>query len=85
LKVIAIIAVVAFGVAVDPQYRSRGIARLLLRAAFEIAREAGADRMMLKVHTDNPNALHLYASEGFVFESGPDASGQLKGISALRE
>ena len=58
-------------VAVEPAMRRRGIARLLLRSALELAAtEAGligaADRMRLEVAADNDAARALFASLGFV-------------------
>jgi ribosomal protein S18 acetylase RimI-like enzyme len=73
----------AFGVAVDPDYRRRGIARKLLRHALALARERGSQTVMIKVHGQNPRARELYASEGFVFAETPDQHGQYWGLREL--
>lgn len=73
----------AFGVAVDPDYRRRGVARKLLRHALALARERGSQTVMIKVHGQNPRARELYASEGFVFAETPDQHGQYWGLREL--
>ncbi|WP_344359940.1 GNAT family N-acetyltransferase [Streptomyces gobitricini] len=56
------------GLAVAERARGRGIARALLRAAFEEAARQGATRVTLRVLGHNKPARRLYASEGFVVE-----------------
>lgn len=56
------------GLAVADWARGRGVARTLLRAAFEAARGDGANRMTLRVLGHNAPARALYESEGFVVE-----------------
>jgi ribosomal protein S18 acetylase RimI-like enzyme len=53
-------------VAVHPDFRRRGIARLLTERAMVHAREKKADAMWLHVRDDNPGAVQLYADLGFV-------------------
>ena len=50
--------------AVEPALQNRGIGRLLLQEALQIAREKGF-QPKLEVHRDNPAARHLYHSCGF--------------------
>lgn len=52
-------------VAVVPEARRRGIARLLLDQAMTRARERGARRFLLEVRADNP-ALSIYRAAGLV-------------------
>lgn len=52
-------------VAVAPQRRGRGLGRLLLQRALEVARQAGARRLHLEVREDNAPAVALYTSAGF--------------------
>lgn len=52
-------------VGVVPSTRRRGIARMLLAALLDIARERGAGTAYLEVRMDNEAARSLYASEGF--------------------
>ena len=53
-------------VAVHPDYRRRGIARALTEAALNYIRSRHVSSAWLQVRTDNPNALDLYQSEGFI-------------------
>ncbi len=52
-------------VAVRPEYRGRGIARELVRACLELARQRGGRKVILQVDSDNEAALALYRSQGF--------------------
>jgi ribosomal protein S18 acetylase RimI-like enzyme len=53
-------------VAVLPEYRRRGIGRLLTMAAMDHARQRHAGEIWLHVRDDNPGAIGLYRSLGFV-------------------
>lgn len=50
---------------VSPDFRRRGIARLLLYAAEDLAREAGKESVGLHVSGNNLAALRLYEAEGY--------------------
>jgi [ribosomal protein S18]-alanine N-acetyltransferase len=50
--------------AVHPVNQNKGIGRMLLKAALDIAAELGL-QAKLEVHSDNPAACHLYESMGF--------------------
>lgn len=52
-------------IAVLPDARGRGLARALLTALIDSARDLGADRMLLEVAADNAAAIGLYDSFGF--------------------
>ena len=52
-------------VAVLPDYRRHGIARQLMQACIERARDEGGAWVALEVRTDNIPARHLYLSLGF--------------------
>ncbi|MBP7686331.1 MAG: GNAT family N-acetyltransferase [Thermoflexales bacterium] len=52
-------------VAVDSVWRRRGIARQLMQAAIDLAREQDADWISLQVRSDNASAHDLYRSLGF--------------------
>ncbi|MEU5161475.1 GNAT family N-acetyltransferase [Streptomyces sp. NPDC020875] len=56
------------GLAVTERARGRGVARALLRAAYDTARAQGAVRITLRVLGHNEPARALYASEGFAVE-----------------
>src|SRR5215468_479130 len=50
---------------VAPEFRDRGLGRMLLRAALEWARARKASRVHLSVTCSNTPAVRLYTSEGF--------------------
>jgi ribosomal protein S18 acetylase RimI-like enzyme len=52
-------------VAVAPEYRGRGIARMLMQAALDSIRAWQGRHVTLQVRDDNAVALHLYRSLGF--------------------
>lgn len=52
-------------VAVKTEYRRQGIARALVQAAIEHARQHQAKRVLLNVRPNNPGAIKLYADLGF--------------------
>ena len=54
------------GIYVEPGFRRRGLARLLLSRAIAYARAAGAFCMTLEVRESNTPAIALYRSFGFV-------------------
>jgi ribosomal protein S18 acetylase RimI-like enzyme len=56
-------------VATHPEYRRSGIARQLTEAAMQRAREKRAQAIWLHVRDDNPGAIQLYKSLGFVERS----------------
>jgi ribosomal protein S18 acetylase RimI-like enzyme len=53
-------------VAVHPEYRRRGIGRLLTEHAMQHATERKTDSIWLHVREDNPHAVDLYTKLGFV-------------------
>lgn len=52
-------------IAVRPESRGRGYGRRLLDETMRIARNGGAERMLLEVASDNVGALALYSAAGF--------------------
>ena len=56
------------GIAVHPDRQRRGVARALIHAAIETAKEAGARRLTLRVLAHNTGARDLYAACGFEVE-----------------
>ncbi|MFW6199889.1 MAG: ribosomal protein S18-alanine N-acetyltransferase, partial [Gemmatimonadota bacterium] len=51
--------------AVDPEYRGRGIGGFLVGRAVERARARGVRSLFLEVRASNERALSLYRSRGF--------------------
>jgi ribosomal protein S18 acetylase RimI-like enzyme len=71
-------------VAVRPEYRNRGIGRALTTAAMQHAKQRHADETWLHVRDDNPGAIGLYRSLGFVeyarrtaWQSQPDRNAEV--------
>ena len=54
--------------AVDPEYRRRGIGRQLMRAAETQLRAAGCPKINLQVRTSNQTALGFYQAIGFTVD-----------------
>jgi ribosomal protein S18 acetylase RimI-like enzyme len=52
-------------IAVHPDHRRRGIARLLTRRAMKHGWDKKASALWLHVRDDNPGAIHLYSELGF--------------------
>jgi ribosomal-protein-alanine N-acetyltransferase len=50
---------------VHPEFRSRGLGRLLLDHAIDHARGMGCQVMLLEVRPSNPGAVRLYRQRGF--------------------
>lgn len=61
-----------YGFAVDPHRQGEGIGRDVLRRVCREALSDGAARVALEVAVDNPHALRLYTSTGFVPVAGED-------------
>lgn len=55
-------------IAITRDWRRRGLARRLLRASYEWARQVGVRKISLNVRANNTGAIRLYESEGFVQE-----------------
>lgn len=53
-------------IAVAPEQRGRGVASLLLERSLDIARQKGAERLVLEVRRSNLAAIGLYERFGFV-------------------
>jgi GNAT superfamily N-acetyltransferase len=63
---------------VRPHARGTGLGKALLKAAMEVARDRGADRIELNTSTDDHEARSLYASAGFTnAEGGPEGPSML--------
>lgn len=52
-------------VATHPEYRGRGIARVLTQTALDYSRRHNAISAWLQVRDDNPGAIHIYKTSGF--------------------
>ena len=52
-------------IAVDAGHRRAGLATALLEGVLTLARDGGADRLLLEVREDNTGALAFYAAAGF--------------------
>src|SRR5690606_28400410 len=61
-----------YSMVVDPRHRGRGVAKMLLDAAEEGARERGVVVMRLEVREENSAALALYQQAGYVVRGRTD-------------
>ena len=52
-------------VATLPEFRGRGIGRLLIERTLRTAELAGVSKIILDVSSDNESAIHLYHKIGF--------------------
>jgi len=67
----------SLGIAVHPDERGTGVARLMMETLHEAARRRGATSIRLKVYLDNEAAIRLYRSLGYMFDGEED--GQVVG------
>jgi ribosomal protein S18 acetylase RimI-like enzyme len=56
------------GMGVVREWRRRGLGRQLIQQCLELARATPLEKIELNVYSDNPVAIRLYESEGFVQE-----------------
>lgn len=54
-----------YSVAVDPNFRHKGIGQLLIDSLVDHLTTLGADSVELEVSAQNPNAIRLYTKMGF--------------------
>jgi ribosomal protein S18 acetylase RimI-like enzyme len=52
-------------ISVEPEWRRRGVGRLLMEAAFQFARDQGIEEVFLEYWSNNELARAFYASLGF--------------------
>jgi len=71
----------SLGIAVHPEVRTSGLARMFMEFLHASARRRGALRVRLKVYRDNASALRLYRQLGYEFDGEED--GQLVGSLEL--
>ena len=64
-------------VAVDPAYRRRGIASLLMDAAEKALRELGCPKLNLQTRTGNTSAFEFYKEAGYDVEDRVSMSKRL--------
>lgn len=55
-----------YGLAVSEKFRGKGLAKLMLKEAFNKAKAGNFDRLSLEVKTENHAAIKLYESFGFI-------------------
>lgn len=58
----------SLGIVVSPEYRGRGIGKMMMTHLHEEASMRGAKKIRLKVYPNNQRAISLYKSLGYVFE-----------------
>jgi len=60
--------VVKLGIVMHPEYQGKGFGKKLLDYMIAVAEEEGIEKIWLATYADNPRALELYRSRGFVVE-----------------
>jgi ribosomal protein S18 acetylase RimI-like enzyme len=77
-------AIPSLGLAVSPSARRQGYGVLMTHFLHAAARQAGANRIRLRVHQENSRAIALYRSCGYVFSDPPEpVNGLLVGFCDL--
>jgi ribosomal protein S18 acetylase RimI-like enzyme len=76
-------AIPSLGIAVHPRVRSNGLGRALMHFLGAAAKCRGAERVRLRVKSQNDRARRLYESLGYKFRSEDDG-GYLVGFLDLR-
>ncbi len=74
--------------AVDPDFRRKGIAEALSYASFKKAKELGADKVILYSNTKNAGAIKLYEKLGFHYvevEKGVYERANVKMVIAIED
>lgn len=64
------------GLAVEEEFRGRGIGSALLSKAIEVAKQRGCNLVYLKVKRSNARAVRLYERHGFVFRKEVERNGE---------
>ena len=62
--------------AVRPEYRQRGIGRMLVKSAIDTAKSLGCSKILLWTQTTMKYAQKLYEAEGFVHVNDIDRNGR---------
>jgi ribosomal protein S18 acetylase RimI-like enzyme len=73
----------SLGIAVHPRFRSNGLGRFFMHFLRAAARFRGAQKVRLRVHSQNATAARLYESLGYEFRSDGDGR-HLVGVLELR-
>jgi len=68
----------SLGIAIHPDYRSKGMGLLLMQHLHKYAKAKKSPRIMLKVYPTNIAALRLYKKLGYQFDT--EQQGQLVGF-----
>ena len=55
-----------FNIAVAPEYRGKGLSKMLMDSVLEDAQKRGAETVLLEVRASNTAAIGLYEKYGFV-------------------
>lgn len=76
-------AVPSLGIAIHPSARGQRLGKVLMDMLHVLAARRGADRVRLRVRTNNEKALNLYKMLGYVFELDANQPDFLVGFKSL--
>ncbi len=74
----------SLGIAVHPGAKRRGLARLLMDFLHSVAARSGSDKVRLRVHTGNTNAIALYMGLGYDLAPDANSPDYLVGFKTLK-
>lgn len=73
----------SLGLAIHPSARGQGLGKMLMDLLHLLASRRGADKVRLRVRTNNEKALNLYKSLDYSFEEDTNQPGFLVGFKNL--
>ena len=74
----------SLGLAIHPTARGRGMGKMLMDLLHLLATRRGADKVRLRVRSNNEKALSLYKSLSYAFEEDTHQAGFLVGFKNIR-
>jgi ribosomal protein S18 acetylase RimI-like enzyme len=74
----------SLGIAIHPSARGAGLGCLLMNFLHALAAQRSAQKIRLRVSSNNAKAIHLYQKLGYVFEEKVEPPNYLVGFKILR-
>lgn len=73
----------SLGLAIHPSARGQGLGKMLMDVLHLLASRRGADKVRLRVRTNNEKAMNLYKNLGYAFEEDTNQQGFLVGFKNI--